>query len=161
MPLTLSSPAFPDGGTIPERYTRGGENVSPPLKWSGAPDGAKSLVLVVQDPDAPSGTFGHWAVFNIPADLDGLPDAEDGKPGPGSLRQGKNDFGNAYYDGPEPPRGHGVHHYHFRLAALDVPSLDVPGQVGVAEIWEEARKHALAEAELVGTYERNGRGGSR
>jgi Raf kinase inhibitor-like YbhB/YbcL family protein len=155
MPLTLSSPAFSDGGPIPERYTRDGENVSPPLKWSGVPDGAKSLVLVVDDPDAPRGTFGHWAVFNIFPDADGLPEAEGGKPGPDAPRQGKNDFGNAYYDGPEPPKGHGIHHYHFRLAALDVPSLDVPGQVGVERIWEEARKHALEEAELVGTYQRN------
>ncbi|TIU24795.1 MAG: YbhB/YbcL family Raf kinase inhibitor-like protein, partial [Mesorhizobium sp.] len=68
MPLTLISPAFPAGGKIPERYTRDGQNVSPPLKWSGVPDDAKSLVLVVQDPDAPSGIFGHWAVFNIPPD---------------------------------------------------------------------------------------------
>ncbi|GLS38627.1 hypothetical protein GCM10010869_42220 [Mesorhizobium tianshanense] len=69
MPLTLSSSAFADGGKIPERYTRDGKNVSPPLKWSGVPDKAKSLALVVQDPDAPNGTFGHWAVFNIPPDV--------------------------------------------------------------------------------------------
>lgn len=156
MPLTLSSPAFSDGGAIPERYTRDGENVSPPLKWSGVPDGTKSLVLVLEDPDAPGGTFGHWAVFNIAPDVDGLPEAEGGKPGPEALRQGKNDFGNAYYDGPEPPVGHGVHHYHFRLAGLDVPSLGTPGQLGVRRIWEEARKHLLEQAELVGTYERRG-----
>lgn len=155
MPLTLSSPVFSDGGPMPERFTRDGANVSPPLKWSGVPDGTKSLALVVEDPDAPGGTFGHWAVFNIEPDATGLPEAEGGKPGPDALRQGKNDFGNAHYDGPEPPRGHGVHHYHFRLAALDVPSIDLPGQVGVAELWKEARKHALAETELVGTYERN------
>jgi Raf kinase inhibitor-like YbhB/YbcL family protein len=157
MPLTLNSSAFPDGGAIPERYTRDGKNVSPPLKWSGVPDGTKSLFLVMEDPDAPSGTFHHWAVFNIAPDSDGLPEAEGGKPGPGALRQGKNDFGNAYYDGPEPPRGHGVHHYHFRLAALDVPNLSVPPQVGIGDLWNEARKHALDETELVGTYVRNGR----
>lgn len=158
MPLILSSSAFADGDVIPQRYTRDGENVSPPLRWSGVPDGARSLVLVMEDPDAPRGTFGHWAVFNIDPDVDRLPEAEGAKPGPDALRQGQNDFGNAYYDGPEPPRGHGVHHYHFRLAALDVPSLEVPAQIGVGEIWEEARKHALEEAELVGTYERNGAG---
>jgi Raf kinase inhibitor-like YbhB/YbcL family protein len=154
MPLTLISPAFPAGGKIPERYTRDGQNVSPPLKWSGVPDGAKSLVLVVQDPDAPSGIFGHWAVFNIPPDASELAEAQDGKPGPSALRQGTNDFGNAYYDGPQPPVGHGVHHYHFRLAALDVPSLSVPGQAGVQLVWKEAQKHALEQTELVGTYAR-------
>jgi Raf kinase inhibitor-like YbhB/YbcL family protein len=155
MPLTLSSSAFAEGEKIPERYTRDGKNVSPPLKWSGVPDKAKSLALVVQDPDAPNGTFGHWAVFNIPPDVGELPDAESGRPGPEALRQATNDFGNAYYDGPEPPVGHGVHHYHFRLAALDTPSLAIPGSAGVARIWQEAQKHMLEEAELVGTYERN------
>ncbi|RWQ43952.1 MAG: YbhB/YbcL family Raf kinase inhibitor-like protein [Mesorhizobium sp.] len=156
MPLTLSSSAFAEGGKIPERYTRDGKNVSPPLKWSGVPAKAKSLVLVVQDPDAPNGTFGHWAVFNIPPGVGELPDAESGKPGPAALRQATNDFGNAYYDGPEPPIGHGIHHYHFRLAALDTPSLAIPGSAGVERIWQEAKKHVLEEAELVGTYERNG-----
>lgn len=154
MPLTLSSAAFADGEAIPQRYTRDGENVSPPLRWSGIPDGTKSFVLVMEDPDAPRGTFGHWAVFNIDPDTDGFPEAEGGKPGPDALRQGENDFGNAYYDGPEPPPGHGLHHYHFRLAALDVPNLDVPGQIGVEGIWKEACKHILEETELVGTYER-------
>lgn len=153
MPLTLTSPAFADGDPIPERFARDGENVSPPLKWSGIPDGTRSLVLVVDDPDAPRGTFGHWAVFNISPDVEQLAEAEDGKPGTEALQQGKNDFGNASYDGPDPPVGHGVHHYHFRLAALDVPSLGIPGQTGVKEIWKEARRHAIEATELVGTYE--------
>lgn len=156
MPLTLTSPAFSDGDPIPARFTRDGENVSPPLKWTGVPEGTRSLALAVQDPDAPRGTFGHWAVFNIAPDVEQLPEAEGGKPGPGPLTQAKNDFGNAYYDGPEPPVGHGVHHYHFRLAALDVPSLDIPGQAGVKHIWQEAQRHAIEETELVGTYERSG-----
>lgn len=70
------------------------------------------------------------------------------------MRYGQNDFGNSRYDGPEPPEGHGVHHYHFRLAAFDVPSLSVAAQVGAQQIWEEARKHLIEEAELIGTYER-------
>jgi Raf kinase inhibitor-like YbhB/YbcL family protein len=122
MPLTLSSSAFAEGAKIPERYTRDGKNVSPPLKWSGVPDGTRSFLLVVQDPDAPSGTFGHWAVFNMSPDTQELSEAEGGKPGPNALRQARNDFGNAYYDG-QPPVGHGVHHYHFQLAALDTPTL--------------------------------------
>lgn len=125
--------------------------MSPPLRWSGAPDGTRSFVLVMDDPDAPGGTFHHWAVFNLPADRDQLPESvETGPDGP-KLRRGQNDFGNAYYDGPEPPPGSGVHHYHFRLAALDVPNLSVPAQAGIAQIWREARKHLLDEAELVGT----------
>ncbi|MGX8012802.1 YbhB/YbcL family Raf kinase inhibitor-like protein [Mesorhizobium sp. ORM8.1] len=156
MPLTLASPAFSDGGDIPGRYTRDGKNISPPLKWSGIPDEAKSLVLVVQDPDAPSGMFGHWAVFNMSPKVGELPEAESGRPGPQALRQAINDFGNAYYDGPEPPVGHGVHHYHFRLAALDTPALSVPADAGIEPIWREAQKHAIAQAELIGTYERTG-----
>ena len=154
MALTLSSPAFADGEGIPQRHTRDGENVSPPLRWSGVPEGTKSLVLVLDDPDAPGGTFGHWAVLNIPPDTDRLEEAEAGKPGPGALRQGKNDFGNAHYDGPQPPIGHGPHRYRFRLAALDVPSLSLAGDVGVLGIWKEAGKHALETAVLVGTCER-------
>ncbi|MFK0693103.1 YbhB/YbcL family Raf kinase inhibitor-like protein [Mesorhizobium sp. IMUNJ 23033] len=96
--------------------------------------------------------FGHWGVFNIPPDLDKLIEAESGKPGPDALRQATNDFGNAYYDGPQPPVGHGVHHYRFRLAALDIPSLGIPADTGVERIWQEA---VLEEAELVGTYERD------
>lgn len=156
MALTLSSPAFAEGETIPRRYTRDGENVSPPLRWSGLPDGTKSLVLVLDDPDAPSGTFGHWAVFNLSPDIEQLAEAESGKPGTDALRQGKNDFGNAYYDGPQPPVGHGPHRYHFRLAALDVPSLSIPADIGVLEIWKEASRHAIATASLVGVYERGG-----
>lgn len=154
MALTLSSPAFSEGGPMPARFTRDGENVSPPLRWSGAPEGTRSFALVVEDPDAPSGTFGHWAVFNIPPDANELPEAADGKPGTDALRQGKNDFGNTHYDGPAPPRGDSAHEYHFRLAAPDVPSLSVPGQVGVHQLWREARKHALEETELVATYAR-------
>lgn len=101
-----------------------------------------------------AGRSGTGPVFNIQPDAGGLTEAEDGKPGPSALRQATNDFGNANYDGPQPPAGHGVHHYHFRLAALDVPSLGVPGQAGVHQVWKQAQKHALQETELVGTYER-------
>ncbi|ALA18061.1 MULTISPECIES: YbhB/YbcL family Raf kinase inhibitor-like protein [Chelatococcus] len=154
MPLTLISPAFADGERIPEKYTRDGRNLSPPLKWSGVPDGTRSFVLIVEDPDAPSGTFRHWGLYNIPADAERLPESVETGPDEARMRICSNDFGNPYYDGPEPPKGHGPHHYHFRLAALDVPSIDLPRQVGVADLWTEAKKHKLAEAELVGIYER-------
>lgn len=153
MSLTLMSPAFADGQPIPRKYTREGENLFPPLKWTGAPENARSFVLTVEDPDAPSGTFQHCAIFNIPSDRNELPESVDTGPYPWA-RYGTNDFGNAAYDGPEPPRGHGTHHYHFRIGALDVPNLAVPGQAGAERIWHEARKHLIDEAEIVGTYER-------
>lgn len=153
MPLTLTSQAFTEGKTIPKKYARDGENLMPPLKWTGTPEGTSSFALVVEDPDAPGGTFRHLAVYDIPPDRDGLPQSVD-TGSDHSLRYAKNDFGNAQYDGPQPPEGHGPHHYHFRLAALDVPSLNLPPEVGAEQIWREAQKHMLAEAELIGVYER-------
>lgn len=153
MTFTLASPAFAEGQTIPVKHSRDGENLSPPLKWTGAPDGTKSFVLIVEDPDAPGGTFRHWAIYNIPADWDGLPQGADTGP-ERAMRHGRNDFGNPHYDGPEPPKGHGVHHYHFRLGALNVPNIQVPADTGVQEIWRDAEKHLIDEAELTGIYER-------
>jgi Raf kinase inhibitor-like YbhB/YbcL family protein len=153
MPLTLTSPAFAEGQPIPVKYTRDDENLSPPLQWTGAPEQTRSFILIVEDPDAPSGIFRHWAIYNIPADRDGLPQSIDTGPDR-AIRFGKNDFGNASYDGPEPPKGHGVHHYHFRLGALSVPAIQVPAGRGVEEIWRQAEEHLIEEAELIGTYER-------
>jgi Raf kinase inhibitor-like YbhB/YbcL family protein len=102
-------------------------------------------VLVVEDPDAPSG-------YDIPLERTSLPEGATS-----SLElagQGVNDFGNAHYDGPQPPKGHGAHHYHFRLAAVDVPKLDLPSGAKAEQVWRVARPHIVAEAELVGTYER-------
>lgn len=152
MSLTLVSSAFADGGRIPKKYSRMGENLFPPLAWNGAPEGVQSYALIVEDPDAPSGTFRHCGVFNIPAEVNELPESVDTTPG-GGPRFAENDFGNARYDGPQPPKGHGVHHYHFRLAALDVPNLSVPSSAGVEAMWREARKHTLAQAGLTGTFE--------
>jgi Raf kinase inhibitor-like YbhB/YbcL family protein len=153
MPLSIMSPAFADGETIPKKYTRDSDNLSPPLKWTGAPEKTRSFALVVEDPDAPSGTFRHLAIYNIPADRDRLPESIDTGPDH-AVRFGLNDFGNASYDGPEPPQGHGPHHYHFRLGALDVPSLPIPTDLDAEAVWREARKHMIEEAELVGIYER-------
>src|SRR2546423_1487108 len=117
MSFKLSSPAFTDGGTIPNRYSRDGGNFSPPLEWTNTPKGTKSLALIVDDPDAPSGVFVHWLLYGIPSTTNKL---EEGQPITSSLpgtRQGRNGFGANHYDGPQPPEG--IHRYFFRLFALD------------------------------------------
>ncbi|MBB2971409.1 YbhB/YbcL family Raf kinase inhibitor-like protein [Mesorhizobium sp. RMAD-H1] len=152
MPLTLTSPVLAEGQTIPVKYVRDGENLMPPLKWTGIPEGTQSFALVVEASDAPGGTFYHCAIYNIPPDRDGLPQSIDTSRD-NALSYARNDFGNARYDGPQPPAGHGPHHYHFRLAALDVPSLNIPAKAGAQQIWKEARKHMIEEAQLIGIYE--------
>ena len=152
MALTLRSPAFADGERIPDNYVRDGQNLSPPLEWSGVPEGARSLLLMVEDPDAPRGLFRHWAVYDIPPEKRRLEEGaarRDGK-----LKQGANDFGNSTYDGPQPPQGHGTHHYHFRLAALDTDHLDVGPKQRAEAVWSAAEASIIDQAELVGTYER-------
>jgi Raf kinase inhibitor-like YbhB/YbcL family protein len=149
MAFTLRSPAFVDLGPIPDRYTAEGDNLSPPLAWSGAPPAAKSFVIVVEDPDAPSGVFGHWGICNLRgeaiAEGEGHGDTPD---------QARNGFGNAHYDGPDPPKAHGVHHYRFRVAALGIERLDLEIVPSVAELWAMAEPYVLAQAELIGTFER-------
>jgi Raf kinase inhibitor-like YbhB/YbcL family protein len=152
MPLAITSPAFQNDAVIPVRFTRDGENLSPPLEWQGAPPETLSFVLVIEDPDAPSGTFWHWAIYNISPQDTGLPEGTSG-PERGAA-EGANGFGHAHYDGPQPPKGHGTHHYHFRLAALNVPRLELGGAVKAEAVWAAARPHIVAEAELVGVYKR-------
>lgn len=114
---------------------------------------AKSLALIVEDPDAPSGLFRHAAIYDIPPNQTELAQSTDTDARSG-LRFGRNDFGGEAYDGPQPPHGHGTHHYHFRLAALDVPKLDLPRGLACGAVWREVQKHVIEEADLVGTYER-------
>lgn len=154
MPLTLTSPAFADGERLPDKYARSDRNISPPLRWAGAPEGTRSFVLVLDDPDAPKGTFHHWCIYNIEPDRSAMPESAETGPDRQRLRVARNDFRNAYYDGPQPPENDPPHRYHFRLAALDVPSLGMPASAGVAEVWAEARKHAIEEALLIGTFSR-------
>lgn len=149
MEFRLRSPAFVDGAPIPRKYSHEGDNLAPPLQWENAPPGTRSYALIVEDPDAPRGTFRHWGVYNIGGDHQGLPEGADA-----ALGCAVNDFGRRDWDGPEPPRGHGVHHYHFRLAALDVDTLPVPAGAKVADLWKACQGHVLGEAALVGTYER-------
>lgn len=149
MAMQIRSPAFVDGSTMPRKFTRDGDNHSPPLEWSGAPERTKSFVVTMEDPDAPSGTFRHWAVYDLAPDISSLAEAAAAAGG-----EGVNDFGRRGYDGPEPPRGHGLHHYHIRVAALDVDHLPVRPSARVDEVWTAARPHVLDQAEIVGTYMR-------
>jgi Raf kinase inhibitor-like YbhB/YbcL family protein len=146
--ISLSSDAFTDGQPIPSEYTCDGADHTPALHWSDPPPGTKSFALVIDDPDAPGGTFRHWGVFDIPASARSLG---------GSERAGTevgNDFGKAGYGGPCPPKGHGPHHYHFKLFALDIERLGLSTDAKVKDVEDAAASHAIGQGELVGTYER-------
>lgn len=153
MAMELTSPAFANGGRMPDRYTCTGEDMSPPLIWSDPPKGTRSFALFCDDPDAPGGIFHHWAVYDIPVDIKALPEGFSASGTAGPLQQGVNDFGATRYGGACPPKGHGTHHYHFKLMALDVDHLDIRGR-RCGEIEAAARRHAVAETTLIGTYSR-------
>jgi Raf kinase inhibitor-like YbhB/YbcL family protein len=151
----VTSPDFRHGEPIPGRCTCDGEDRSPRLGWTGVPVETRSFALICDDPDAPRGTWQHWLLYNLPAQACELDAGVPPKPElPSGARQGINDFGNVGYDGPEPPVGHGVHHYHFRLAALDLERLDMPASAKAEDVWMRAQPHIIAEAEVVGVYER-------
>jgi Raf kinase inhibitor-like YbhB/YbcL family protein len=152
--MLIRSPAFADGAAIPRQFTCEGDDLSPPVEWSGLPPGTQSLVLLCDDPDAPAGTWHHWAAYDIPTNSTGLPEGAGKGRGAKGLKQGVNDFGRVGYGGPCPPRGHGPHHYHFRLLALSADSLQLRKQPPSRDVEREARKHVLAEATLVGVYQR-------
>jgi hypothetical protein len=153
--MILRSPAFEPGGFIPSRYTCDGPDLSPPLEWKGVPEGARSLALVADDPDAPMGTWVHWVIYRIPADSTGLPEGVAKKRElPDGTRQGKNDFRRIGYGGPCPPSG--THRYFFKLYALDRP-VDLPPGATKAQLIEAMKGHVIAEAELMGRYRRGGR----
>ncbi|HEY9856216.1 MAG TPA: YbhB/YbcL family Raf kinase inhibitor-like protein [Stenomitos sp.] len=148
--LALQSPAFSAGGAIPAAYTCDGPNVSPPLRWSGVPEGAKSLALLVEDPDAPGKTWSHWVLYNLPPTQTGLAeDVPTQEALPNDAQQGHNDFGKVGYGGPCPPSG--THHYVFKLYALDAP-LSIGGVATRADVLSAMQGHVLAEGELTGTY---------
>lgn len=152
--FTLTSPAFADRATIPQRYTCQGENRSPPLAWTGAPEETKSFALVCSDPDAPAGIWWHWAVFDLDPGLTGLDPGFSRASLVNGARQAKNSFGNIGYGGPCPPRGGGPHRYRFRLYALELAKLDLPDDVDCADVSDEAEDRAIVMAELVGLYAR-------
>jgi Raf kinase inhibitor-like YbhB/YbcL family protein len=151
--LRLSSPAFNPGAPIPADFSCDAGDHSPALAWTGAPAGTKSYALIVEDPDAPMGTFVHWVVFNLPAAASGMaadapktPQLADG------ARQGNNGMGAVGYKGPCPPPGK-THHYHFELFALD-STLDMPSAADATSLRAAMQNHVKANAELVGTFER-------
>ncbi len=153
MPLLLASPAFAPGGQIPAEYTCSGADISPPLSWSGVPAATRSLVLVVEDKDAPGGAFRHWAVFDIPAGAPGLAAGVRPNRTEGDFRQTRNDFGRPGYGGPCPPPGP-AHHYRFRLIAISRPTLDLTAAASALDVLRAAEPYAIQQTQLVGTYQR-------
>jgi len=156
MSLTLSSAAIPPNGAIPARHTCDGQDRSPPLAWAGVPANTKSLVLIVDDPDAPEPaapkmTWVHWLLYNLPPETTGLPEGVANKDLPAGTRQGVNDWQRTGYGGPCPPIGR--HRYFHKLYALDVvlPDLKPPTK---AALEKAMQGHILAHAELIGVYQR-------
>ncbi|MDB5293587.1 MAG: Phosphatidylethanolamine-binding protein [Phycisphaerales bacterium] len=155
--ISVSSDAFGPGEPIPVKYTADGQNISPPLRWSGVPSDAKSLALIVEDPDAPTpNPFVHWIAFNIPSTLSQLredvpksPELQEDAP----FLQGKNSAMKPGYMGPAPPKGDTPHHYHFQFYALD-RTLDLPPGAGRGALLKAMRGNVLAKGRLIGTYER-------
>lgn len=155
--FSLESEAFPSEAAIPSRYTCDGEDVSPGLSWSDVPSGTEAFALILDDPDAPGGTFTHWLLYNVPPDVSSLPEGvpNDADPqvaaGEGT-DQGLNDFGNLGYGGPCPPPGP-AHRYNFILYALD-ETVDLDFGASRQQLLDAMRNHILGEARLAGTYAR-------
>jgi Raf kinase inhibitor-like YbhB/YbcL family protein len=145
--MELTSSALGDGQAIPSRYTCEGDDLSPPLAWTDLPEDTRSLALLVDDPDAPRGTFTHWLAWGLDPASDGLGEGE------AAPFEGRNDFGASAYRGPCPPPGHGRHRYFFRLHALN-GELELEAGAGRTEFERALANRTLAVAELMGTYER-------
>ena len=162
MAIELTSTAFAEGQPIPPKYTGDGDDVSPPLAWSGLPEGTKELALICDDPDAPSPRrpgpepWVHWVIYKIPADTEALPEAIANVARldePAGALQGKNSWPATGYGGPAPPPESGTHRYFFKLYALDTELAIEPGKDKKA-LLEEMSGHVLGEGQLMGTYER-------
>jgi Raf kinase inhibitor-like YbhB/YbcL family protein len=156
MALTIQSPAFSPMGAIPSKYTCDGDDIAPPLQWSGVPERTQGFALVVDDPDAPDPAapqrvFVHWVLYDLPRTASGLPEGVTARALPAGTREGKNDWQRTGYGGPCPPKGR--HRYFFRLYALGklLGDLRKPSK---ADLEAAMANHVLATAELVGTYER-------
>ena len=156
MALTISSPAFGPNGKIPTKYTCEGNDISPALSWSGIPANAKSLALIVDDPDAPDPrapkmTYVHWVLYGIPPSASGLPEAVQKNALPAGTREGLNDWKKTGYGGPCPPIGQ--HRYFFKLYALDTTLPDL-GNATKAQLEKAMQGHVVEKAELIGVYEK-------
>ena len=156
MALSLSSPVFTHNGPIPKLYTCQGKDISPSINWSGLPDGTKSIVLIVDDPDAPDPaapkrTWVHWVLYNIPPSASGLQEAVNATGLPSGTRQGRNDWDRTGYGGPCPPIGR--HRYFHKLYALDIVLQDLK-QPNKATVLEAIEGHVIESAELIGTYQK-------
>jgi Raf kinase inhibitor-like YbhB/YbcL family protein len=152
MGIKITSSAFEDGGMIPVQFTCEGKDISPPLTWENVPDGTQSIALICDDPDAPMGTWVHWVLFNLPADIRGL--TENIPPDDilqNGARHGKNDFRNLGYGGPCPPGG--THRYYFKIYALD-RVIDLSAGTTKPRLLKEMDGHVLAEGQLMGRYKR-------
>lgn len=156
MAFSLSSSAFGPGASIPGRYTCDGQSLTPSLQWQDVPTGTQSFALILDDPDAPDGTFTHWVVFNIPGDATKLPETV---PATGQMqagvKQGKNSKGDAEYFGPCPPEGSTPHHYQFHLYALDT-TLSLQDGASRQDVERAMQGHVLDQAEYTGLYQRLG-----
>ncbi len=149
----LWSPAFEDGGTIPVKYTCDGENLSPPLRWKGLPEGARYVVLIVDDPDAPThDPFVHWVAYHIPAAWRKLDEGISGRGG-SDFAEGINDFKRRGWAGPCPPRTHGTHRYYFKLYAVKGMPILTPG-LRKQEVLQAIGPYVLDRTTLIGTYQR-------
>jgi Raf kinase inhibitor-like YbhB/YbcL family protein len=152
MEMKITSQAFEDEGMIPEKYTCDDINVSPPLAWSPGPEGTRTYALICDDPDAPMGTWVHWVLFNLPVNINELP---EGIPPERDLeseaKQGMNDFRKIGYGGPCPPGG--THRYFFKLYALDA-EVDLESGATKSDLLRAMEGHILAESQLMGKYQR-------
>ena len=157
MKLSIQSTAFGEGQPIPRLYSGEGKDVSPPLSWSGVPEGAKELAMIVDDPDAPRPEpWVHWVIYKIPVDAVGLAEAipaDAELSSPAGTLQGRNTSGDIGYHGPMPPPGHGVHHYHFKLYALDT-QLELKAGADKQALLAAMEGHVVGQGELIGTYQR-------
>jgi Raf kinase inhibitor-like YbhB/YbcL family protein len=150
--MKLKSSAFKDNEEIPRKYSREGQNLSPPLEIEGIPEETKSLMLILEDPDAPNGTFIHWILWNIPPGVAALPEGVGSTSSStilGGARQGKNSFENTGYDGPSPPSGE--HRYHFQLYALNQEA-SLRARLNSRELEDVMGENILAHATLTGRY---------
>lgn len=153
MQISLSSSAFKQGEAIPKTYTADGANLSPPLQWSNLPNNAKSIALICDDPDAPTGTWTHWVIYNIPSSQSTLAEGMKAEATlANGVKQGVNSFHKTGYCGPSPPPGK-PHHYFFRLYALD-SFLKVDAGLDAAQLRHALQNHLVAQGELIGTYGR-------